>query len=735
MMRYLITTLVLMGCTGLLAQQNQTTRQAYRYRLKRTESPPSIDGEIDDAIWQQGELIPQLMNHWPKDSGQAAAKTEVVALFDDEFVYVMAKLYDNGQRIIQSLRRDNSEDHWNSDSFTFVLDPFNNKQNGFMFGVNAGGAQIEALTSVEGGQSTFDQNWDNKWYSETKQYSDHWVVEMAIPFKTLRYNINISEWGVNFIRADMERYTYDTWTSFPLTFPAIDFNYMGTMEWEENPKKASGKVALIPYLAGGTQRDFEDEDGNTNYQQSIDAGLDAKIALTGSLNLDLTINPDFSNVDVDQQVTNLSRFSIFFPERRNFFLENGDIFSNFGSWQIQPFFSRKIGLIDGQQVPIKYGARLTGNLTPNLRIGAMNMQTAAFEDEPSNNYAVVAAHQKVFERSVIKVIGMNRSASADDYARNGGIEFNYVAPSGKWNNTVRLHAAETDEQLNDNLYYGFDGQYISRKFRSGWTVDVVGENYITEIGFNPRLYHYDAVTEETERQGYTRINPWMLYRFIPENEKSLLNQHGIRTWHQLWLNPDGSLDERNHGIGYDFIFKNTAELRFNRLYKEVNLSVPTNLIGSDNPLPVGNYRFTDNWMYFNTDRRKVVSTDWVVRYGNFFNGTRLGISSGVNFRAQPWGTLGINYDYNKVELEGDYGEVNLHLLRVNAEISFSNRMFWTTAVQYNSQSENYNFFSRFQWRYLPMSDFFVVYTDNYSTDGFDIKNRQLVFKVTYWLNL
>ena len=224
--------------------------------------------------------------------------------------------------------------------------------------------------------------------------SDHWLVEMAIPFKTLRYSTNIRDWGINFIRGDMERNVYSTWTQFPLNFGGIDFNYMGTLHWDENPEKANGKVALIPYVAGGTQRDYEDSEGQTKYERSFDAGIDAKIALTGSLNLDLTVNPDFSNVDVDQQVTNLSRFSLFFPERRNFFLENGDVFSNFGSRMIQPFFSRTIGLANGQQVPIRYGARLTGNVTQNTRIGVMNVQTGDFEDLSPNNYSVVAVHQK-----------------------------------------------------------------------------------------------------------------------------------------------------------------------------------------------------------------------------------------------------------------------------------------------------------------------------------------------------
>lgn len=734
-MRSLFITTLLLLCFIVKAQDEIDTRANYQYTIKKATGAIEIDGEANEEVWQQASTIPHFMNHWPMDQGIAEAKSEVSVLYDQDYIFILAKLYDNGDRIIQSLRRDRTDNHWNSDNFTVVIDPFNNKQNGFFFGVNAGGAQIEALMSMNGGQTDFDENWDNKWYSEVKQYPDHWIVEMAIPFKTLRYSTNIRDWGINFIRGDMERNVYSTWTQFPINFGGIDFNYMGTLHWDENPGKANGKVALIPYIAGGTTRNYQDAEGNTDYQQDFNAGLDAKIALTGSLNLDLTVNPDFSNVDVDQQVTNLTRFSLFFPERRNFFLENGDIFNNFGSWMIQPFFSRTIGLYKGQQVPIRYGARLTGNLTKNTRIGAMNVQTGAFEELNPNNYSVAAIHQKVFGRSVVKVVGMNRQSGSEDYARNGGIEFQYVHPSGKWDNTLKFHGATTDEKLNDNLYYGLDGGYRGRHLRAGWSFDKVGQNYITEMGFNPRLYNYDAVNDTTLRMGFTRINPWVVYRFIPEKEGSKLNQHGIRTWHRVFLNPDGSLNEKGHGIAYDFIFKNTSELRINRMYNEVNLPFATNLIGGDDPLPIGNYKFADNWVAYNTDRRKVFSTDWVVRYGDFYNGTRYGVSAGLNVRAQPWGTFSVNYDINDVELPENYGKTTLHLLRANAEISFSNTMFWTTSVQYNSQADNYNFFSRFQWRYRPMSDFFVVYTDNYTADGMNIKNRQIVFKLTYWLSL
>ena len=720
---------------SIIAQDNLDTRQSYVYSLNKTNGSIQIDGIDGDSIWSTAAKISQFMNHWPKDQGVSGKTTEVWAVYNDQFLYVKAKLYDNGNRVVQSLRRDDEEAHWNSDSFTVVIDPFNNKQNGFLFGVNAGGAQMEALLSVRGSDTEFDENWDNKWFAEVKSYGDYWLVEMAIPFKTLRYDTDIAEWGINFIRGDMENNEFSTWTQFPLNYGGIDLNFMGTLKWDKKPKKSEGKVILIPYLAGGTQRDFENVEGQTNYKQEFDAGIDAKISVTGSLNLDLTVNPDFSNVDVDQQVTNLSRFSIFLPERRNFFLENGDIFSNFGSWQIQPFFSRTIGLSQGRQVPIKYGARLTGNLTPNLRLGVMNVQTSEFDEIIGNNYTVTALHQKVLSRSVIKALFINRQAGNDDYGRNGGLEFNYVHPSGKWDKTVRFHTASTEEKLKDNHFYGFSGSYRGRHLRSGWTFDVVGENYITELGFNPRINNYDAIAEENIRKGYTRINPWVVYRFIPEKESSRINQHGIRTWHNAWLNTDGSLNERRHGIAYDFIFKNTSELRINRVTREVNLPVATNLIGADTPLPVSNYQFSEVFVNYNTDKRKVLNTNLQLRYGDFFNGERLSVTTGLNVRAQPWGTFGINYEYNQVQLAEGFGETELHLFRANTEISFSNTMFWTTAIQYNSQSENYNIFSRFQWRFKPMSDFFLVFTDNYGIDGLNIKNRQIVFKVTYWLNM
>ena len=726
-----------MLCGFVLRSQSDKpeTRTQYNYRLERTTTPVVIDG-VAEATWDNVMPMDPFMNHWPLDTGRANSPTEVKISYDDQFIYIMAKCFDNGNPIIQSLRRDDNN-HWNSDNITVVVDPMNNKQNGFMFGVNAGGAQIEALLNINGARTSYDENWDNKWYSKVGRYEDHWLVEMAIPFKTLRYSPDNKEWGINFIRSDMANNSYSTWTQFPLNYGGTDLNFMGTLEWDVEPKRASGNFVLIPYVAGGTGRDYEDVD-QTRFNQNGDVGLDAKVALTGSLNMDLTINPDFSNVDVDQQVTNLTRFSIFLPERRNFFLENGDVFSNFGSWLITPFFSRRIGLLEGQQVPIMYGGRVTGNATQSTRIGLMNVQTRDLDSLAGRNYTVAAVHQQVLSRSVLKGIFINNQANTGidnaSYSRNGGMEFAYVSKNGVLNNTVRMHAATTDEELPNNKFYGFSGSYNGRKFRSGWSFDVVDKNYLTELGFNPRINNYNAETDEVVRRGFIRSDNWMVYRFFSE-QGSTLNFHGPRVYGAFYFNRDGSgLNERSHTMAYDFQFANTSWLSFAMQPSEVNLPVPTSLLGDFTPLPVANYTFNSYYIEYSSDRRKVVSTDMLIQYGNFYTGDRFSTSMGLNFRAQPWGTFGITHDYNDVDLGKEYGSAKLHLVRVNTQISFSNAMFWTNAVQLNSQSDNFNFFSRFQWRFRPMSDFFVVYSDNYSTDNFNIKNRQLVFKLTFWMN-
>ena len=205
-------------------------------------------------------------------------------------------------------------DYWGSDNFSLVMDPVNTKQSGFFFGVTAGGAETEGSLTIEGSLTYLSENWDNKWASKTAQYPGYWLVEMAIPFKTLRYNANQRTWGINFIRGDKQNNAYTTWTQFPVNFNGVSMNYMGSLEWDRNPEKAKGAFIFNPYVTSSSIRDFEDNE-ELEAQLNSDLGGEVKIALTSNLNLDLTLFPDFSNADVDQQVTNITRFNIFLPEQ------------------------------------------------------------------------------------------------------------------------------------------------------------------------------------------------------------------------------------------------------------------------------------------------------------------------------------------------------------------------------------------------------------------------------------
>jgi len=698
----------------------------------------TVDGVPDEEVWEQLTSYNQFIKQYPADSGLAYLQTEVKIGYDDDFIYIGAYLHDNGgKRTIQSLKRDNSS-HWSSDAFSVIFDPIGEKTNGYLFGVNAGGAQYETTLNIQGTWTDADENWDNKWFSATQQYIDYWFVEMAIPFKTLRYSPASTEWRMNFMRNDMANNEFSTWNAVPRNFSGYDLNYTGVMSWPEPPPKSKGNIAIIPYTSGEISKNHEELE-DTRYAGK--GGLDAKIGITSSLNLDLTINPDFSNVDVDQQVTNLDRFSLFFPEKRSFFLENSDLFSNFGPWRISPFFSRRIGLNDGEPIPILFGARISGNISKGLRIGIMDVQTRKTSEFDAQNYGVAAFQQTLFGKSSIRGIFVNRQqvgettdATARKYNRVGGLEFQYRSMNGKVGGNLRYHASFNPEKFSDADLYSMNINYQGRSFFTGFTADRVGKNFILESGFNPRLDNYDPVGDTTIRIGFTRFNPWIGYDFFGK-EGSFLNRHGPRAWAVLFLNNDGSLSELSTTLIYDFNFRNTGGGFVRVRNVIVELPYALDFIEDATPLPAARYNYTEFTAGMSSDSRKVFSYELGGTYGSFYNGEKFSGSASVNLRAQPWGNFGVSYNANYIHLPGEYGSTTFHLIGPKTEISFSNKMFWTSFLQYNNQAKNFNINSRFQWRYRPMSDIFLVYSDNYTTPALNTKNRAIVLKVTYWLNL
>jgi hypothetical protein len=500
-------------------------------------------------------------------------------------------------------------------------------------------------------------------------------------------------------------------------------------------------MLLIPFVTGNVT---SDQENGVATAASGNAGFDAKMALSSSLNLDLTVNPDFSQVEVDQQVTNLSRFNIFFPERRTFFLENSDLFSQYGIPPIRPFYSRTIGLDkDGNKIPILFGARVSGNIAKGTRVGLMNIQTGRQGSYAPENYTAASISQRVLKRSVIKGYFLNRENGIseaekkqhplDAYGRNAGMEFSYNNLKGTLSGWAAYNHSFKQGISTENAYYNAGLNYNGRNFSAVIDMGNLGTNFYTDMGFVERINNYDADLDTSIRVGFKQIFNNFGYKLFPK--KGSVNQHSLELTNFLVFNPDNSLNERSHELQYQLQLKNTAYLFVSSSINETNLLFATSFTDAK-PIPKGNYKYNQFGFGLRSDFRKQVNIMIRINGGGFYNGNYQGISTTINLRKQPHLNVSLQLNYNRLKFPEGYGSNEIFLIAPRIEYNFSTKLFWTTFLQYNTQRNNFNINSRLQYRYKPMSDFFLVYTDNYFTDPlFRNKNRAIVFKLNYWLNL
>lgn len=720
------------------------------FHIKRASSPIRIDGVVDEAAWGEAEIVNDLWQQFPSDTSLAKTHTEFRATYDDEFLYFSAIAHDNvkGGYVISSLRRDFRGP--GLDGLSVILDPFQDVTNGFFFGVSPAGVQREGL--ISNGylrRDDMDLSWDNKWYSETKIEDGYWVAEFAIPFKTLRFKAGSKRWNVKLYRQDSKENERVIWPLTPRFFEPGNLNYTGEMVWEEELAKPGPNISIIPYVAGRMSKDYQN---SLPRKESAAFGADAKIAITPSMNLDLTVNPDFSQVEVDRQVTNLDRFELFFPERRQFFLENADLFSSFGHIYTRPFFSRRIGLTrdptTGQNVQnkISFGARLSGNLNKYWRLGVLNMQTAKMEESniPSFNHTVGTVQRRIGTNSNIRGIFVNRQMFSNDtldfklggyqFNRVAGVDYNYNFLNNKWTGNLFFHKQFTEEKPGKEFAHGYSLIYSTRNLNFNWYHQIIGQGYNPADGYVPR-------------SGYKRISPSGAYYFYPKS--TLINSHGP-TWDLAFILDDiyGYTDHEIVG-GYAITFQSQAILQLNLkntytfLFRDFD---PTNSPAIDNPvkLPAGmDYNYSNFSLSYVSEPRNPLNFQIITYLGEYYNGTRKGITGIFTYRFQPYGIFSLDMSVNRIQLPQPYKSADIYLVGPRLDLTLNRSVFFTTFFQYNSQYKNVNINSRLQWRFKPVSDLFIVYTDNYyytfddnrTYANFTPKNRALVVKLTYWLNM
>lgn len=699
----------------------------------------TIDGVLDEDIWNDNDWATDFQQFFPSDTSLAVAQSKVKIAYDDKFLYIAAVMYNLGPRdkyVSTSLRRDFRGEQ--NDGISFIFDTFNDNTNAFQFGVNPYGVQRESLIA-NGGMMPSDLNlaWDNKWFSTAKIYEDYWVVEAAIPFSTLRYNDGAMNWNVNFYRIDSKYNERSTWTPIPRNFNVIGLAFTRKLLFSEPLKKESSNISFIPYAAMGTSRNSLE--GTSNPPKPT-FGADAKIGIGPALNMDLTVNPDFSQVEVDAQVTNLDRFEIFFPERRQFFLENADLFADFGTQNIRPFFSRRIGVdrdeTTGQNVqnPILYGARLSGKLNENWRIGAMNMQTANDEERGivGKNFSVAALQKKVFSRSNIGAIFINRESLNDlgqvpvfdntQFNRLAGIDYNLASSDNRWTGKFFYHKTfEYEEKENSGAAHA-QLNYNDIYWDASLAFSTVGAGFNPSVGFTPR-------------NDFNRTALRMSRQFYPKSK--LINRHGPGVESEVLWNENLGVTDELHTFFYTTRFQSlstltvTASNRFTYLFFPFD---PTRTGGE--PLESGtDYRNSTLGFRYIGNPRNVFFLSARGEIGEYFTGNIKTLSGTMNWRMGYLANISMNFSYNNIRLPEPQNNADLFLVGPRIDLTFTKSLFWTTFIQYNNQIENVNINTRLQWRYAPVSDLFLVYTENYFPNTFASKQRAFVMKLNYWLNI
>lgn len=711
--------------------------QTKTVRVKYINQPITVDAVLDEAVWAEAEAATNFWQHFPTDSLQAKQQAEIKMLFDDRNLYVGIKVNSaNDEYIIPSLRRDFRAS--GNDNISLLFDTFNDGTNAFFFGTNPMGVLREALISGGGAEvSGFDTSWDTKWIGETIKHDTYYIVEWMIPLSAFKYREGETKWRFNSYHFDTKDNERNTWINIPQNQPIFSLAYMGDMIFEKPLGKSKAPISIIPYVNALVGKDYETNTSTSDFK----FGGDIKMTLGNSLNLDLTVNPDFSQVEVDQQVVNLTRFEISLPERRQFFIENSDLFSTFGDDRdSNPFFSRRIGIakdINGNSIlnDIIAGVRLSGKINSNTRIGVLSMQTAedVANEIPTTNNSVLTVQQKMFSRSNLSVMFINKQATKDyDFLENTkrynrviGIDYNLASANNTWVGKYFIHKSFSPDVDDKDMSAGASTSYNSRNwnFRAGAVF--VGENYRSDLGF-------------LRRTDVFKISPRIERVFWPKQGQVQKHSFSVMPFY-LWR-PGQDWENSDYTIvsSWNADFQNTTRLQlemFNRFTRLYDAFDPTG--SSDGtPLPAGDYYYTSYEASFNSDQRKQFSYNIGPSFGKFYNGEKYSLQTQLTWRLQPFFSGSIQVNYDDIRLPDPYPDAKIWLIGPKLDVTFNKNLFWATFIQYSTQSENFSVNTRMQWRFAPLSDLFVVYNDNYFTDNvFAPRVRSFNVKLTYWLNI
>ena len=706
--------------------------------VKFTNQKIVIDGIDNESDWKIAEIKSNFWQWFPTDSLKALNQTEIRFLYDSNNIYVFIKCYeDKNNTIISSLRRDMGRF---SDFFLFTLDTFNDLTNAYAFGGNSVGVKKDEIIFNGGRTLGKDSNWDwdAKFDLKTKVYENFYTAEMKIPLSSIRFSNNSKLWKYNVYRRRINDNEFSTLFRVPQEQSFINLSYSKPLVFEKPLGKSKTPITIIPYINLLKSNNFEIGRKTNDFQY----GGDGRIYIGTGLNLDVTINPDFSQIEVDDQIINLTRFALRLPEKRQFFIQNSDLFSGFGDiYENQPFFTRRIGVtkdINGNTIQNKIhaGIRLSGKLTNKLRVGLLNMQTA--EDEmnliPSNNNTVLSFQQSVFSKSNFKFLFVNRQKTSENnsllnqekYNRVLGFDYNFISKDDKIRGKVFFYNTFSPSVNKEGFSTGGWINYNTRQNRFRTAFFKTTPNFTSDLGFTRRTDFKKNYTS------YNRV-------FYPKSKSIQSIEFGPQLYYIDKPGLNNQVTDRRLSANLSFNFKNMSGIDFEFTNSYIFLENNFDPTGANENSPINRGAYETRQIeieYGSTNRRKFRFKS-NINIGGYFNGEKYSISNDFNFRIDKLMQASLKFRYDKIDLPDPQNSVALFLISPKVDFTFSKNIFWATFVQYSNFSNSLGINSRFQWRFAPLSDLFLVYTDNsnYIENDFIPNFRTINLKITYWINI
>jgi hypothetical protein len=704
----------------------------------RISVPIDMDGLLDEAVWQQVESSDSFVQGEPYEGEAATEATDVKVLYDGENLYIGVYCHDSdsGGVLVNSLKED--FDPGDADYFQVILDTYQDRRSGFLFTTNPAGAKRDEQVSDEGRNTNTD--WDTVWDVRAQSNGDGWSAEIVIPFRSLSFDQQRTEqiWGINFSRKIRRKNEIVFWSPVPRRYTIAQLSQAGDLLGLEGIER--GRNLRVKPFAIADFKKFARED----FDADADGGLDVKYNLTPALTLDATFNMDFSQVEVDEQQINLTRFPVIFPEKREFFLENSGIFQ-FGdipgergpdrSKETQLFFSRRIGLFpddhprQGEPIGIWGGARLSGSIG-SFRLGILSLQTKEIEDDPitaadeslpSNNYGIVRLKRNVFANSDIGVIFVNRQAAAsEDYNRAYGVDGNFRFLQ---NLTINGYLAKTQTPglSGNSRTEKLGGQWRDNIFRIQLIYANIQENFNPEVGIKGVPSGRDSARNlRTTFEAHLRPPRNRLIREV--------NPH-----HRFYfiLDPEGTtVYKEGHYAPLDVYFHNGARVEFSYNPRFERLHRAFTIPGSPGvSIPVGDYEYGFWRVEMESDSSRNLFATLNFETGGFYTGD----SSTVNFT----GTYRPNYRWSaqatlvNSSVDLPHASYSSRIVRSRINYSFSTRLFLNALIQYNSSRKQITSNIRLDFIHRPLSNLYLVFNESRDVSAAHRHDRAFTVKYTH----